>query len=68
MPAPRVNPQESSTDGWDDGVVYDGVPITVATELLQIGRKKCDKRFTAATVAITSRTIKLFQGHLLTTK
>ena len=35
MPAPRVNPQESGTDGWDDGVVYDGVPITVATEILQ---------------------------------
>ena len=38
MPAPRVNPQESGTDGWDDGVVYDGVPITVATEILQNGR------------------------------
>lgn len=39
MPAPRVNPQKSGTDGWDDGVVYDGVPITVATEILQNGRK-----------------------------
>ena len=38
MPAPRVNPQESGTDGWDDGVVYDGVLITVATEILQNGR------------------------------
>ena len=38
MPAPRVSPHESGTDGGDDGVVHDGVPITVATEILQNGR------------------------------